>query len=81
VHFEDISLFLESGRRRANAVNAGGQTFQHTFEKVVRVTARWHKLQMRVRGFSVKVKLDFPVREYGCGIQKHYWMMKFPQQI
>jgi hypothetical protein len=31
VLFEDIPLFLEAGRRRANAADAGGQTFRHTF--------------------------------------------------
>jgi hypothetical protein len=70
VLFEDISLFLEAGRRRANAAGSDGQTFRHTFESMGWMTARWHKVQMRVRGFSVEVKLDSPVRECGCGIQK-----------
>jgi hypothetical protein len=65
VLFGDISLFLDAGRGRAD-----GQTFWHTFEIMGWVTARWHKIQMRVRGFSVEVKLDSPVRECGCGVQK-----------
>jgi hypothetical protein len=59
VLFEDISLFLEAGRRRANAVDAGGKTFRHTYESMGLVKAKWHKVQMGVRWFSVEFKLDF----------------------
>jgi hypothetical protein len=43
VLFEDISLFLEAGNRRANAMDADDQTFCHIFESMMRVTARWNK--------------------------------------
>jgi hypothetical protein len=70
VFFEDIPLFPEAGRRRENAADAGGQTFRHTFESMGWVTVRWHKIKMRVCGLTVEVKLNFPIRECGCGIQK-----------
>jgi hypothetical protein len=32
--FEDIFLHLEAGRRRADAADAGGQTYGNTFESM-----------------------------------------------
>jgi hypothetical protein len=68
--FEDISLFLEAGRRIADAVDAGDQTFRYTFESMGWMTARWHEVQVGVCGFCMEIKLDIPVRKCACGIQK-----------
>jgi hypothetical protein len=40
VVFEDISLFLEAGRRRAHTEDAGDQTFRHTFQSMEWMAAR-----------------------------------------